>query len=107
MVNLAQIEASAITPDQLVTYVKSVSGMQNRTLHNSIIYTLDDSAVLVCFPTAMNAFDASKLDLFQKELDSAVKEALAIPGIKYLTTLAPLSPSVATAEAKVHKDIYW
>ena len=97
--HLAHITAGAVTPDQLLPYVRAVSGLESRLCGGLALHHGGGQAVLVAYPPAkpddMGAVDA------------AVAEALALPGLERLTVIAAARPAAAPEHAESTEDAYW
>lgn len=96
---LAHITAGAVTPDQLLPYVRAVSGLESRLCAGCVLHYGGGHAVLVAYPAAKPTDAAS--------VDAAVAEALALPGLEQLTTIAAVRPGAAPADAACSEDAYW
>lgn len=97
--NLAFISANAIIPDQLVPYVKTVSGLQSNRIGNCVLHQAEGQAVLVAYPV--------NDPLNEKEVTNAITKAVALPELENLTVLAASRPASAPSDAKISKDSYW
>ena len=97
--HLAHITAAALTPDQLLPYVRAVSGLESRLCGGCALHHGGGQAVLVAYP-AGKPNDGSAVD-------AAVAEALALPGLERLTVIAARRPSAAPAHAESTEDAYW
>ena len=97
--NLAQITDCAVTPDQILPYVSSVSGLKSELCRNFVLHHGEGYGVLIGY-----ANDGS--DTCQG-LDEAVAEALARKDIHHLTVIAPKKPGLAPEDADVKRDSYW
>ena len=96
---LAEITAQAITPDQLLPYVRAVSGLESCLCGGCALHHGGGQAVLVAYPAARpDDMDA---------VDAAVAEALAMPGLEHITVIAAGRPSAAPAAAESTEDAYW
>ncbi|MDE5833773.1 MAG: translation initiation factor IF-2 [Desulfovibrio sp.] len=107
MVSLSRIQASAVTPDQLLPYVKAISGLESEPCHKFVLHSQDDFAVLVAFPEYGETGRLFDNEEFGSDLDTATGLALAKPGLKNLTVLSPVKPSLAPANASINADRYW
>lgn len=96
---LAQVTAAAITPDQLIPYVKAVSGLDSRMFGNCVGHFCEGQIVLIGFPLGKPRD--------REELDKAVEEALQTKGLKHITVLSAEKPSQAPENAAVSTDAYW
>lgn len=96
---LNEINAAAITPDQLLPYVNSVSGLKSRTCGDCALHYIETYAVLVAYPCA-DPYDSGRIN-------KAVEEACKLSHIKNLTVLAAERPDQAPADATSRMDQYW
>lgn len=96
---LTQITAAALTPDQLLPYVRAVSGLESRLCAGCALHHGGGHAVLVTYPAGKPTDAAS--------VDAAVAEALTLPGLERLTTIAAIRPGAAPADAECSEDAYW
>ena len=107
MVNVTSIEAAAVAPDQLVSYVKAISGLQSEICHKYVLHTADETGVLVAFPESPEYLEGDRGELFRKDLDAAIEAAIARHGLKNISVLAPIVPDRAPENAKKKTDRYW
>lgn len=96
---LAGLTAAAITPDQLLPYVRAVSGLESSLCSGCALHRGGGQAVLVAYPQGKPDDMAA--------VDAAVAEALALPGLERLTVIAPARPTAAPAGAESTQDAYW
>ena len=96
---LAEVTAGALTPDQLLPYVRAVSGLESRLCGGCALHHGGGQAVLVAYP-------AGKPD-DMAAVDAAVAEALAIPGLERITVIAADRPAAAPEYAECSEDAYW
>lgn len=96
---LSQVTASAITPDQLIPYVKAVSGLDSRMYGDCVGHYCDGQIVLIGYPMGK--------PLDKNALDAAVEEALQTKGLQHITILCPEKPSQTPENASVSEDAYW
>ena len=96
---LTQITAAALTPGQLLPYVRAVSGLESRLCAGCALHHGGGHAVLVAYPAGKPTDAAS--------VDAAVAEALTLPGLEGLTTIAAIRPGAAPADAECSEDAYW
>lgn len=96
---LAHITGAALTPDQLLPYVRAVSGLESRLCGGCALHHGGGHAVLVAYPPGTPE-DADAMD-------AAVAEALTLPGLAHITVIAAARPTVAPAEATITQDAYW
>lgn len=97
--NLARITACAVTPDQLLPYVSSVSGLKSDLCRNFVLHHGEGCGVLIGY--ANDGSDSCQ------DLDEAVAEVLARNDIRHLTVIAPQRPALAPEDAEVRRDSYW
>lgn len=98
-VGLAQVTASAITPDQLIPYVKAVSRLDSRMFGTCVGHFCEGQIVLIGFPIGK--------PLDREALDAAVDEALQTKGLKHITVLCAVKPSRTPENANFSEDAYW
>lgn len=96
---LAKVTASAVTPDQLIPYVKAVSGLESRMFGNCVGHCCEGQIVLVGFPLGRPRD--------KEALDKAVDEALQTKGLKHITVLCAEKPAQTPENADVREDAYW
>lgn len=96
VINCDAISADAVIPDQLVSYVRAVSGMEPHLCEDCLLYRLDEYGVLIAWK------NGKPLD--QTALDKAVETASRDPGLKELTVLAASKPSLAPDKATIYID---
>ena len=97
--HLAQVTAGAVTPDQLLPYVRAVSGLESRLCGGCALHHGGGHAVLVAYPPGAPEDGAA--------VDAAVAEALSLPGLERLTVIAAARPAAAPADAEASEDAYW
>ncbi len=98
-IGLAQITAGAITPDQLIPYVKAVSGLDSKMFGNCVGHYCEGQVVLIGFPMGKPRD--------KEDLDVAVEEALQTKNLQHITVLCAEKPSQAPENATVSEDAYW
>lgn len=98
-IGLSQVTAGAVTPDQLIPYVKAVSGLDSRMFGNCVGHFCEGQIVLIGFPIGK--------PLNKEALEEAVEEALQTKGLEHITVLCPVKPSQAPENATVSEDAYW
>jgi len=96
---LAQVTAGAITPDQLIPYVKAVSRLDSRMFGTCVGHFCEGQIVLIGFPIGK--------PLDREALDAAVDEALQTKGLKHITVLCAAKPSRTPENANFSEDAYW
>lgn len=97
--HLAQVTAGAVTPDQIIPYVRAVSGLESRLCGGCVLHHGGGHAVLVAYPRGVPTDSAA--------VDAAVAEALGLPGLERLTVIAAARPAAAPADAEASQDVYW
>ncbi|WP_294555468.1 GNAT family N-acetyltransferase [uncultured Mailhella sp.] len=105
---LADLGARALVPEQIPSYVRAVSGRRLQSCEGFAAWTTADSCTLVAFP-AEDELASCPLDseAYALRLEKAVSSALAMPGLRRITVLAPLIPAAAPAQAVVERDAWW
>lgn len=121
--SVSSITADAVIPEQLVHYVTAVSGLNASLCGSHVLYTLDDTAVLVIFDaswchgetmfTYENTANTPSEMLWQ--VDDRVRKQLAEAltsfssrSWKALTVLAPAQAELDQAVCtNVHTDCHW
>lgn len=95
---LSRVTAGAVVPEQVVDYVRAVSGARPRLLADCVGYAVGEDLVLVGYPlhdprdvTAMAA---------------AVEAALAVPNVRHVTVIGPARPPQAPPRAVIAEDGY-
>lgn len=96
---LSQVTAGAITPDQLIPYVKAVSGLDSRMFGNCVGHFCEGQIVLIGYPLG-NPLD-------KNALDEAVDEALQTKGLEHITVLCAEKPGKTSENAAVSEDAYY
>lgn len=99
MNELENITSRAIVPDQLLPYVKAVSGMTSAPCGKCVLHRYENVAVLV-------AYDPTE-PIGCEGMDDAVEKALNFPGLDQLTVLGPASPKLAPRKHVRQNDQYW
>ena len=97
--HVAHITAGALTPDQLLPYVRAVSGLETRLCGGCALHHGGGHAVLVAYPAGQPE-DADAVD-------AAVAEAVVLPRLERLTVIAAVRPGAAPAQAESTEDAYW
>lgn len=96
---LASFTRSAIVPDQLLPYVRAVSGLRSEALGDYLLHSDGENAVLVAFPpdrpTDADAMNAALVEILKKR------------GLKRVVTLAASRPANAPQNARVSEDSWW
>lgn len=100
MVNgLQLINAAAVIPDQLLDYVKAVSGLDSKMAGKCVLHHGGGQAVLVAYPPDNPRNKTA--------IAEAVEAALAMPGLEHITVMAPGRPGNAPSHAQSQTDNYW
>lgn len=99
MNNLDHVTASALTPDQLLPYVRSVSGLESAMAGACVYHHAAGQAVLVGYP--LN--DPQNVAL----AEDAVRTLLQKPGLEKITVLSAAPLACAPAHAEIARDAYW
>lgn len=93
------IGASALTPDQLLDYVSAVSGLESTAVEGCIFHHGEGYGVLVAYPSG-NPEN-------QIAVDAAVAKAMEFHGLKQISVLSAIRPTLAPQSAESLKDAYW
>jgi hypothetical protein len=96
---LARVTAEAVIPEQLLAYVRAVSGAAPRLMGNCVGFAAEDKVVLVGYPLHEPRDEEA--------MAKAVGEALKIQGLGHLTVIGPARPPQAPAESQVTEDCYY
>ncbi len=99
LTTLDTISASAVTPDQLLPYVRSISDAKSRLINGFLVHTLDAHAVLVAY----NSNDMHSTH----GLDAAIAHLNTCPEVSQLSVLAPIRPHTAPTHATSSTDNYY
>ena len=91
--------AEAVTPEQLLPYVRAVSGAEPRLIGNCVGFASEGKVVLIGYPL----HDPRDTEAMAE----AVSEALKIQGLCHLTVIGPARPPQAPAESQVAEDCYY
>lgn len=97
--HLAEITRGALTPDQLLPYVRTVSRLESLVCGGCALHHGGGHAVLVAYPPGQPEDMAA--------VDAAVAEALALPGLEHITVIAAGRPPAAPEDAVCSRDAYW
>ena len=103
MVNLDDMAARAIVPEQLPHYVQSVSALRPLQIGPCLGWRLADRLVLAAFPDREPPYAPEALT----EAEQAAAEAAALPGLRHIAVLAPFRPAAAPANAVTTRDDCW
>lgn len=96
---LSQVTARAQTPDQLLPYVDAVSGLEPRMFGSCVGHICEGQVVLIGYPLD-DPQDMSAVE-------TAIEQALELPGLQHITVLAASKPVCAPADALITEDAYW
>lgn len=97
--SLLRVSANAVTPDQLLPYVKAVSGLESAATGDCVLHYGGGQGVLVAYGIK-NPEDLSAMN-------EAVAKAVHFPGLEKLTVLGPAVPDLAPVDAQGQTDCYW
>lgn len=101
---LAAVTACAMVPDQLLPYVRAVSGLASRPCGAGLLHHGAGYGVLVFYPPDVEDMPAGELG---PALDAAVLEALADESVRRITVQAPARPGCAPRDARESVDHFW
>lgn len=113
---LQRFTAEAVVPEQLLHYVAAVAGSRPLDCAGCPAYVQAGHVVLVAYDAAMpeafaGAAGKTGTDTppqVRQRVDAATECALALPGVKHITVLAPVRPAQAPAAAiSGPADAYW
>ena len=96
---LARVSAEAVVPEQLVSYVRAVSGSKPAMIGSCVGYQSEGSIVLVGYPLHDPKDEGAMAD--------AIEEALHMPDLRRLTVIGPVRPPQAPIETEVTEDSYF
>jgi hypothetical protein len=96
---LARVTAEAVIPEQLLPYVRAVSGAAPKLIGSCVGLVAEGKVVLVGYPLH------DPLDT--EAMAEAVSEALDIRGHGHLTVIGPARPPQAPAESQIAEDCYY
>ena len=116
--SLAHITAEAVVPEQLVHYVRAVSGRRAVLCRGWVAYVHERHAVLVAYPPAGSGETAADLRPALEDLRLGGRQAeaggMSPPGAgnpaqpcSRVTVLAPFRPVEAPDDASEKSDSYW
>lgn len=97
--SLGLITARALVPDQLLPYVRAVSGLKSVICGQCVLHQWEGEAVLVAYPQSDPFNEAA--------MNEAVDLASLKREIRNLVILSAHVPAAATAEAVRKRDRYW
>lgn len=103
MVNLDDMAARALVPEQMPHYVQSVSALRPVQAGPCLGWRLADRLVLVAYPDREPPYAPADL----AAAEQAVADAARIPGLRHITVLAPFRPAVAPRHAVTASDACW
>ncbi len=96
---LSYAQAEAITPDQLISYVSSVSNAKSELIGDYILHKQGQNFILVAY---------SLQDPHNTEhLDEVIAQVLAQNEVYTMIVLAPIRPKSAPVNAVSIEDSYW
>ncbi len=97
---LQYINAWAITSDQLLNYVSSVSGVQSELMGNYVVHRQYDNIIMIGY-NLENPHSVEQLDII-------IEQLVMEQNVKTFTVLAPIRPNIAPKEAiSSEEDAYW
>ncbi len=96
---LDRVSAEATLPEQVVTYVRAVSGLQPVLIDSCVGYRAEDHMVLVGYPLH------DPMD--QAAMSQAVDTALKFPGLQEITVIGSYRPSQAPHSVRSSQDDYY
>ncbi len=99
---LQYVNAQALTPDQLLSYVQAVSGAQSELINDYVVHKQDSHIILVGY-SLQNPHDTDKLH-------ATIEQICTRKDITDISVLAPIRPSLAPAHAISNvdnPDAYW
>lgn len=96
--SFARVSAAAVVPEQIIAYVRAVSGSRPRLIHSCIAYQTGTELVLVGYPL----YDPTD----ETAMAAAVDEALTLPELSRLTVIGPARPPQAPVETRFGEDCY-
>lgn len=96
--NIRQICASALVPDQLLPYVRAVSGLETEICGQCLLHHAAGHGVLVGYPCCQ----WENMDMVEEAVDLALDKNL-----RQITVLACEKPAQAPENAHVSRDQYW
>jgi hypothetical protein len=96
---LARVTAEAVTPEQLLPYVRAVSQVEPRLIADCLGLSSEGGLVLIAYPLH-NPRDSDAMA-------DAVGKALRIPGLRRLTVIGPSRPPQAPQDSVEIEDCYY
>lgn len=93
----------ALIPEQLVHYVRGMSGMQPLRVGSCLGWRQDGHLVLAAFPLTDPPFGPAE----RESVEEAAALAAALPWVRHLVVLAPFRPRCAPPSAHCHEDACW
>ena len=100
MVNLDDMAARALVPEQLPHYVQSVSALRPVQTGPCLGWRLADRLVLVAYPDREPPYAPADLTAAEQ----AVADAAKLPGLRHIAVLAPFRPAAAPQHAVTASD---
>jgi len=96
--SFARVSAAAVVPEQIIAYVRAVSGSRPGLIGSCIAYHAGTELVLVGYPLPDPTDETA--------MAAAVDEALRIKGLSRLTVIGPVKPPQAPAGTRFTRDCY-
>lgn len=96
---LDRVSAEAALPEQVVAYVRTVSGLQPLLIESCVGYRAEEHMVLVGYPLH------DPLD--QAAMSLAIDTALNLPELQEITVIGPCRPSQAPHSVRSSQDDYY
>jgi hypothetical protein len=96
--SFARVSAAAVVPEQIIAYVRAVSGSRPRLVGSCIAYQTGTELVLVGYPLPDPTDETA--------MAAAVDEALTIKELSRLTVIGPARPPQAPAGTRFGRDCY-
>lgn len=93
----------ALVPEQLVHYVRGMSGMRPLRVGSCLGWRQDDRLVLTAFPLTEPPFGPAE----RQSIEEAAVLAASLPWVRHLVMLAPFRPRCAPPSAHCHEDACW
>lgn len=103
MVDLEDMAARALVPEQLPHYVQSVSALRPLQAGPCLGWRLADRLVLAAYPDREPPYTPAEL----ADAEQAVADAARLPGLRRITVLAPFRPAAAPPHAVTVRDACW
>lgn len=103
MVNLDDMAARALIPEQLPGYVQSVSALRPVQVGPCLGWRLADRLVLAAYPDREPPWTSQDL----AAAEQAIADAVQLPGLRQITVLAPFRPATAPEDARTLQEACW